>query len=604
MTHSSVRAASLRATLAKPWFAWSAIALGVLLVTPSLSAGFFSDDYVFLSQLRAPAGQASLSRGPWDLMVFVPRDPGATQAMVDRGTLPWWTDLGVRIAFFRPLSSLSHALDHRLFADSPRACHVHSLLWFLAALIAAHLFFRALFGEAAVASLALLLFALDQNHGPTVSWIASRNTIMASTFAILSLWAHVRWRRKGWKPGAFLGPVFFALGLLSGEVALGAAGYLVSYALFMDHGPLSRRLCRLLGFALLVGLWAAAYCGLGYGASRTGNYIDPLHEPLAFLHQLAFRGPILLLSQLFMPWSDLWPIYPHIHPALPFVMWAFALLALGCMAAVAAPCLRRDRAARFLAAGSLAAVVPISAGLPSDRVLWLVGLGGLGLAAKVVHAFMLGDARASLGPIARPLTAISVALVLVVHGLGNLFWLPVRSRTTRSFAPVFDRADDSIPAGDDVRQKEVVLVNAPFEPMAWYTSFRREALGRARPQSLRVLASGDSAVTLTRIDERTLEVRPERGFLESVADVTCRSPRHPMPSGTVVSLSDVVIDVTRLTADERPAEVVFHFRASLEDPSFEWLRWDRHGFVPLELPAIGKTLTLAPVSFPQMFAVD
>ena len=49
----------------------------------------------------------------------------------------YFTDPGLRVAFFRPLSSLSHRLDLALWPASPQLMYLHSLAWFGALLAAA-----------------------------------------------------------------------------------------------------------------------------------------------------------------------------------------------------------------------------------------------------------------------------------------------------------------------------------------------------------------------------------------------------------------------------------------------------------------------------------
>jgi hypothetical protein len=50
--------------------------------------------------------------------------------------------------------------------------------------------------------------------------------------------------------------------------------------------------------------------------------------------------------------------------------------------------------------------------------------------------------------------------------------------------------------------------------------------------------------------------------------------------------------VTELTHDGRPLEIVVHFERELDDPSLSWMRWQRTGYAPFVLPAIGKTVVL------------
>jgi hypothetical protein len=605
-TESMTAAASTRAWswIDRPFVPWMVIALGVLLVVPSVSSGLGSDDYVIASQLREGHTIHGLSRGPADLFVFAPGDPAAARPLIEEGIFPWWADPAAKIAFFRPLASLSHALDHALFPGAPRVWHAHSVLWFFLALVAVGALYRRLFDSIAPATLALLLFALDDAHGPAVGWLAARNGLMALTFGAAALWAFVRWRKEGWRPGAALGPVFLALGLASSEAALAACAYHGTYALLVDEGRIGARLARLWGFAAVLVVWAVVYVSLGYGTSGTTHYIDPIREPALFLPELARRLPVLLVAQLFGPWSDLWPVYPSVSPALPGAVWAFALVALAGMTIVAWPLLRRDRLARFAAVGAVLALVPPCAGAPADRVLLFAGIGAMALTASLVTAFVRRRRETFPTPASRVIAAIAVALVALVHVVANLYWLPTRSLTNAFFAPVFERANDSFPRDSEIKDKSVVLVNPPFEPLSLYMAFTRDAAGDPRAAHVRVLSTGASATAITRVDDRTLRVRPDLGFLSSPADSMLRSPKRPLPIGAVASLSDVAIEITEHTRDGRPAEALFRFRVPLEHPSLVWRKWGERTYVPFDVPKVGETVRVDAVDFGRLFAPE
>ena len=65
----------------------------------------------------------------------------------------------------------------------------------------------------------------------------------------------------------------------------------------------------------------------------------------------------------------------------------FTLLAIAALARL----VRGDRVAAFWASGAALALIPVCAAHPTDRHLFLVGLGGLALAAQLVGAWVERD---------------------------------------------------------------------------------------------------------------------------------------------------------------------------------------------------------------------
>jgi hypothetical protein len=165
----------------------------------------------------------------------------------------------------------------------------------------------------------------------------------------------------------------------------------------------------------------------------------------------------------------------------------------------------------------------------------------------------------------------------------------------------------------------VLIVSAPS-----YTSFAYGALARLlydKPYLSRtlVLGSGHRAIEIERPDDRTLLLRPEGGFLASSGSLR---PDHetkqllfdqrcalrsldrlyrddaPMTVGQRFHLLGVTVEITAVTNDGRPAEVMFRFATKLESRLFRWMRWDDGAFVPFALPAVSQTITLPAATIP------
>jgi hypothetical protein len=150
--------------------------IAILVALPTLDDGLLWDDFVLLQ---------ALSRSP-DLLhalvhtyVFVM--PDSVAELKEIGTLPWWALDDMRWAFFRPVSSLTLWIDHRLWPDSPALMHAQSIAWFGLVAFAVGLLYRRLAGVAWAGGLALVFFVLDDSHAYPVAWLALRNGVVSSS---------------------------------------------------------------------------------------------------------------------------------------------------------------------------------------------------------------------------------------------------------------------------------------------------------------------------------------------------------------------------------------------------------------------------------------
>ena len=240
-------------------------------------------------------------------------------------------------------------------------------------------------GPGPTAGLAVLLYAVDDAHGVTVGWIANRNALVAAAFAVLTILVYDRWRRQHWRPGAWLGPLCFAVALTGGESAIAVGAYLIAHAVCLARDDWRIRIASLLPYGILVVVWRLLYSALGYGALGTDLYIDPGREPVVFLLAVVERLPVLMLGQLGLPPAELWMFLSDRGQLLLALSGA---LFLAMVTVLAMPLLRRSPVARFFGLGALLAAIPISATYPFDRLLIYVGIGALGLVAQfLVYVF-------------------------------------------------------------------------------------------------------------------------------------------------------------------------------------------------------------------------
>jgi hypothetical protein len=567
------------------------VILGVLLGLPSLGAGLAVDDHWHKIMLTHDPAWSSLTTPWYELFTFYDGNPERTHRILDIGLSPWWTDPELRLAFFRPVTAVTHALDYALWPSHPWMMHAHSLAWFAALVaVAAWVYRRILPGWAG--NLAGLLFALDHNHGIPVTWLANRNSLVAGVFAIASFGAHdvaARAKRSSvlWTLGSAL---LLALGLGSGESALAVVGYFAAHAVFLDPRAWRTRLASVAPHTVVALLWAVVYRLGGFGAHGSGMYIEPSRSPLAFAGAVAKHLPLLVASELGALPPDLYAFIP-LAVKVAFVVGALLFLAWS-QAAITRLC-RVDPVARFLLLGSVLAMLPACATYPSPRLLVVPGFGLLGLVALIGAGVADGaawvPARGRSRTLARSFAIWSCG--------GHLFLSPLALEVALQQMPLLDgalaRLGADLPLVESPGTQRIIIINAPDSIFAPYLFLGRAPGAPRMPARLLCMASGARAIDLRRADEHTVVVRVDGGFYRSGTELATRS-ESPMYVGTKMSFTGVTIEVLAVAPDGVPTEASFRFAQSVDSEAYLWERWQGPKLVAVRPPAVGEHVTIAP----------
>lgn len=479
--------------------------LALLLGLPTLSYGLGVDDDLLHRSLLL---SSSLPQAITRLFVFL--DPQTNRALMDAGALPWWTLDTVRVSFLRPLAAFSLWLDYRLWPDAPWLMHAHSVVWYAALCALAAVAYRRLMGRASAlaAGVAAVLFTVTVTHAASVSALNARNVLQTAFFGLLTVCLHDTWRREHRRAGAWLAPLCLTLALLSAEAGIATVTYLAAYAVCLERGSWRGRFASLVPYAVVVIAWRGVYQWLGYGAWASDFYVDPGREPLRFVAALVERGPVLLLGQWLMPEPG---VYAALSAGARRVYWLIAVEFVVGMGTLVVPLLRRERVARFWGMGMALAALPVCSVNPaSGRHSIFVGVGAFGLMAHLIVCVFEGRAGLPTTAAWRVPARIAGGLMLGLHGLV----FPVLMQTAQTgigslYEAVMDLGPLSNTGGD------AVVINAPSPGQFIYVPSLREFRGQATPAHLRVLAPAHGAVEVTRLDERTLAIRPEHGFLLS-----------------------------------------------------------------------------------------
>jgi len=578
----------IRFCLSHPSLPFIAVILAVGLVLPSLWNGFVLDDHTHRNVLLADIPMSVRFMSALNLFCFMSEE-NSWQARDGKkaGIVPWWSPEDSKICFFRPLTSITHWLDYQFWPDRPLLMHLQSLTWLGMLVFFVSILYRRILGVKWVAGLAVLFFAVDPAHGIPVGFLANRNSLIAGVFGVLCLLAHDQWKQKGGKPGFLLGPLCFALALLSAEAGIAIGAYLLSYTLLLEQGSIRKRLIHFIPYALVFLPWAVTYVILDCGTRNIPLYTDPLNEPLLYLKAIFFRAPVYLLGQWTLPIGFHYIKWPSIIHRAGLIFSALLVLIL-------IPLIRKDRTAQFWTLGMFLSLLPICAVGPHGRNLLFVGLGAMGLLAHWIYwVIHTGWNVPSL--LRRVAIRIMVVIFILINVLLHPVLLPRESRKVALIDKQIKRASVSLPIDSETETRMFILTNNPSY-FLFVSGVLGERVNRGQfNSSFLALSSGNHPVTYTRNDLYTIDVQSENGSLTDL-DSPLLSKEFTKQPGHIVRLGNVIIEVLEVY-NGLPSKAQFRFKLPLEDPSLLWFSWENGIYVPFTPPDVGEAITIEGTPF-------
>lgn len=559
--------------------------MGVALSLSGLAVGPYNDDYAHRAILQGLG--PGYDRNPLRLYEFT-RGPAHVRTLLDAGGLPWWSDDALQLRFFRPLGSALVSLDHALSPHSAVAWHLHGLVWMAALFVAAGVALRALLPPRA-ALVAACAYASAEHHLTVSAWLSARPGLVGATFAVAALGTHVRARQAGaarsWGAVALL-----AVALLGSELALGAVALLAAWELLAAPGD---RRTRAGAAAPAVGLslvYVGLYVACGFGTRASGAYVDPLHDPVAFLRVAAVRWPVLLAEPIVnLPSEALM--------AAPAVGLVLAALSLGVLGALAVWWARgrthqtssETRTLAALGVGAALALAPGVGGVPGGRLLAVAGVGVAAVAGSALVAAW--DARAASRGLRRlGLSAAVALLALPMFLLGPLLRVAFPLGMARvSDAQARFVSDLDWRCGPDA---DVIVPVAADPAVGMYAAL---VLGTSNKhgRNFRVLSMAPHRHALRRDDAHTLSLRVLDGgrMLATPMERVYRSPARPLATGDRREMQGATVTVTATEAGH-PTALRLQSVRPLAEPGVCLLEWRDGALRPLAPPAVGDEVVL------------
>lgn len=541
-----------------------AIALGVwLLILLPLNVTELTIDDIYHQQ--------TLSSDRWGwwhslFILFSGERAVIADAIVSLG-FPWFTDPQLKIAFFRPLSTITHWVDSKLWPTKGELMHIHSIVWYGLVCALLFVFYRRLLLPG-VAFLAAALFLIDFQHLVVIGWVANRNSLVAAVFTLIALLAHLNAVQRSDYRLSWLAAFAMLLALLAGEVGVASAGYLLGISIFLDPRNLLQRFLGLLPFGVLGSVWLLYYISNGYGVEHSGFYQGFLSG-----HYGTSLARIFYLAATFVGGAPtkVWP--DAMLGPLPVVA-IICLLVLPTVLWLLHPVLKENRAARCLLFGAVFALVPVANADVHERNLFLFGIGGHALLALILAHWWRERASIASGS-ARFRSVLCRILVLIHVILSPLATLGVMSVMLANADSRYALARNSEMGSG----RDVVVIHSPKEHLVPTVIMQRKYLELPVPRATYVLDIGSEDVNVEREDAHAIRVKTNEHANADAArsQLLIRDfMRFPIPVAEAITYGDMQVLVHKLGNSGRPVDYTVRFVRELE--MYDWLSWDESKF--------------------------
>lgn len=539
--------------------------LAFVLGLTSLNRGLQSDDYLHRQMLlnESTSFQEKISHfyqflGPTD-------------------NIPWWTEEGLKISFWRPLSAASHWLDYQLWPNSSALMHMHSTLWYglLAILVLA--FFRRLL-EAKLAFIATLLFCIDFSHFANISWIANRNSLIAACFILISFNNYHDWKHNK-KPFNYLFALTaFALSLLSAEagIILLALLFLGELFIFNKNKKFSLTLfLPLAPFMLAAGLWLIFYRLQETGTANNSMYFSPTENISQSILLILTKIPVFIFGNITTVEGFLNVFPQEIQLALS-LFCALILLVIFYLAKD----LFRNSSTQFFISSAIIALIPVSFVAVSDmRLVLFSSIFTAGLLAHIFYEF------SSKQEIFYRFSFIALVFLHIV--MSPLQWLHVGIRDFHNPPESFSHLRS---LENSSTAQHIFVLNYPSPIDAYYYPFAKDEKNASR---IFMLNNNFSNYSLSAKNDKELLLTAEQGFIFKNSDflflnlrekplkdgVYARSSFNGMLSsdfrfyeGDVFNEVNFKVEILSTNSHGQITKMRFTFNEALEN--LQWVLWD------------------------------
>ncbi len=297
-------------------------------------------------------------------------------------TTSYHSGAGQTLNFYRPLATLSLALDYRIWRLNPLGYHLANLILHLLSGIFIFFILNRIFLNYKLSFISALLFLIHPINSEAVNYVSNRADLLMLFFFLAAFYSYLLWRRQG--KTFFLAATYFlySCSILSKEMGLVFPVFIViNEAVFFRQ---KRRYLPWIGFAAIfltyVALRATWLNFLQLNLFTQGAQAVPYSRDL-FLRLLVFAKISLSYLGLFFAPVNLHMEYdlPQVRSIFDLSAWLAATFLLS-LAAVVFYLGRKEKGVIFAGLWFVAGLLPVSGIIPintamSEHYLYLSSIG-------------------------------------------------------------------------------------------------------------------------------------------------------------------------------------------------------------------------------------
>ena len=359
----------------------------------------------------------------YDDDTYITKNPNVKDGITRDSVL--WAFTKPRVAFWHPLTMLSHMLDCEVYGLNPLGHHITNVLIHIANSVLLFLVLRKMTEAMWASAFAAAVFALHPVHVESVAWAAERKDVLSGLFWMLTMLAYIRYAERPNVKRYVLVLLAFVMGLMAKPMLV-----TLPFVLFLlDYWPLERlrnkRDVKSLALEKLPFLvLSAVFSVIAFFAQRGEG-------ALALKLSLPVRIANAAISYLAYIEKMVWPahlavFYPHQRYGVPVSDAVFAGIVLVGVS-IWIICLARNRKYLFVGwfwyLGTLVPVIgliQVGSFSMADRYMYIPMVGLLIIVAWAVKDFIANRPRRRI--VAAVLAAVILLSVVLLTRIQVRYW--------------------------------------------------------------------------------------------------------------------------------------------------------------------------------------